>query len=303
MLPRLFAAILAFTCAGPVRAADPTGADREALTFFGWSDQHVKVDGDGKHLLPAIDAMNTLAGAKYPERIGGVVAEPAFVLGCGDMTEWPSTAAKDTYNELVTKRLKFPSYEIAGNHDEGGKSPVETVKKWIIARHGSLSYTFDKGGVHFIALFSKYNEDLNNPAQPVTKEALDFLRKNLEGVPRVRPVVVALHPCLDALTNKDEFVEALGSANVILVLSGHYHKAQASKYRGVNFVQLPSPAPNGEREFTVIRVAPDRLIAIPYNYEKKQWVETAGKVLDVAVNRSSRAVNGSSALPTPRGSP
>jgi hypothetical protein len=32
-----------------------------ALTFFGWSDQHVTTDGDGTHLVPAIDAMNTLS--------------------------------------------------------------------------------------------------------------------------------------------------------------------------------------------------------------------------------------------------
>jgi hypothetical protein len=35
-------------------------AETNALTFFGWSDQHVQTDGDGRHLIPAIDAMNKL---------------------------------------------------------------------------------------------------------------------------------------------------------------------------------------------------------------------------------------------------
>ncbi|HQI28089.1 MAG TPA: hypothetical protein PLT20_08380 [Sedimentisphaerales bacterium] len=40
-----------------------TGWGQEnALMFFSWSDQHVQVDGSGEHLIPAIDAMNTLAG-------------------------------------------------------------------------------------------------------------------------------------------------------------------------------------------------------------------------------------------------
>jgi hypothetical protein len=28
---------------------------------------------------------------------------------------------------LITRRLKWPSFDILGNHDEGGDSPVETM--------------------------------------------------------------------------------------------------------------------------------------------------------------------------------
>jgi hypothetical protein len=148
------------------------------LTFFGWSDQHVQPGGDGTHLHAAIDAMNGLPGTPYPERLGGTVVKPAFVFGCGDMTEWPSAAARDTYSELISHRLKWPSFEILGNHDEGGNSPVETMKQWLVRRHGSLSYTFDRAGIHFIALFSHYDESRNNPAQALSGEALQFLRSD-----------------------------------------------------------------------------------------------------------------------------
>jgi len=286
---RLFTVMIAATCVAlslalPSRAL----AADEVLTFFGWSDQHVKVDGTADHLLPAIDAMNSLPGTKFPEAIGGTVGKPAFVFGCGDITEWPTNAAKDAYNKLITGRLKFPAYDIVGNHDEGGKVPSETLTKWIISRHGALSYTFDKGGVHFVALFSKYDDSLDNPAQPITKEALDFLRKDLAKVPKATPVIVATHLCLDAITNKNDFVEALGGARVILVLGGHYHKAQAAEYHGIRFLQLPSPAPNGQREFTVVRVSSNRLIAIPYDYQKKQWDESRGKTLDVPLQGGAK---------------
>ena len=82
-----------------------THADEAGLTFFGWSDQHVAVNGDGQHLLTAIDAMNSLPGTEFPAEIGGRVAAPTFVLGCGDITEWPSNAAKNTYDGLLTRRL------------------------------------------------------------------------------------------------------------------------------------------------------------------------------------------------------
>jgi hypothetical protein len=264
-------------------SAGRTYADEGGLTFFGWSDQHVAVNGDGQHLLPAIAAMNSLPGTEFPAEIGGRVAEPAFVLGCGDITEWPTNAAKNTYDELLTRRLKFPSYDLVGNHDEGGKSPSDTIKNWIRARHGSLSYTFDRSGVHIVVLFSKYDDSLNNPVQPVSAEALAFLREDLAKLAKGTPVVVALHLCFDAITNRDELVDALGDANVVLVLGGHYHKAKVDRYRNVNFVQLPSPAPNGSHEVTVIRISSDRLLAIPYQYESKTWPDVRGKILHVPI--------------------
>ncbi|MCU0918127.1 MAG: metallophosphoesterase, partial [Planctomycetes bacterium] len=233
----------------PARGTDEAAPQAQALTFFGWSDQHVSVQGDGAHLVPALEAMNALPGRAYPEALGGTVAKPAFVLGLGDISEWPSQAARNTYERLVTQQLKFPSYDIAGNHDIGGLSPRDTVLDWLKQRHGALRYSFEKGGVCFIGLFSEYDEKLNNPAQPIAKAALDYLRRTLAQVPKGKPVVVATHLCFDAITNRDEFVEAFGDANVILVLGGHYHKATVHEYRGYHFVQLPSPEPKSAGEF------------------------------------------------------
>jgi hypothetical protein len=272
--------------------ADHTAAPPAALTFFGWSDQHIKTDGDGRHLIPAIQAMNALPGKPYPEAIGGTVEKPAFVFNMGDISEWPTRAALDTYEQLVTQRLKFPSYDIAGNHDLGGLSPSETSLNWLRQRHGALRYTFEKGGVCFIALFSEYDERLNDPAQPITKEALDYLRHVLAQVPKGKPVVVATHLCFEAITNRDEFVDAFGDANIILVLGGHYHKATVNQYRGIHFVQLPSPDPKSAGEFTVMRVTSNRLVALPFNYRDGTWATDKRKVLDVAIRGPARALAG-----------
>jgi len=260
--------------------ADSQPGNRAAFTFFGWSDQHVQVDGDGGHLVGAIEAMNGLPGRAYPEAIGGVVAKPAFVFGLGDITEWPTRAALNTYEQLITQRLKFRSYDVAGNHDSGGNSPSRTVLDWLIARHGGLSYTFEKGGVLFVAVYSEYDESLNSPAQPITKNALDYIRKTLAKAPKGKPVIVATHLCFDSITNRDEVVDALGDANVLMVLGGHYHKANVRQYRGVHFVQLPSPTPNFPNEVTVIRITSDRLVAIPFNYDTGKWATDKRKILD-----------------------
>jgi hypothetical protein len=212
------------------------------VTFLGWSDQHVTTAGEASHMLPAVDAMNAVEGTAYPQDVGGKVDRPAFVFGCGDITEWPTQAARDAYERVVTQRLKLRSYDLVGNHDEGGKSPSATIKNWIIARHGGMSYTFEQGGVRFLAVYAAYDESLNNPAQAIAGEALEYIRRELKQVPKDQPVVIALHQCLDSITNRDELVKAMGEANVVMVLGGHYHKATVGDYGGFRFVQLPSPS-------------------------------------------------------------
>jgi hypothetical protein len=142
--------------------------------------------------------------------------------------------------------------------------------------------------VFFVGLFSEYDEKLNNPAQPITKAALDYLRQTLTKVPKDKPVVVATHLCFDAITNRDEFVDAFGDANVILVLGGHYHKATVHEYRGFHFVQCPSPEPKSTPEFTVFRITPGRLIAIPFNYRENQWASDKRKILDTPIKGPAR---------------
>lgn len=261
--------------------AGAAGAQEGEVAFLGWSDQHVKTDGQARHLIPAIEAMNAIAGTSYPDSIGGKVEAPAFVFGCGDSTEWPTHAAKNAYEEMLSRRLKIKSYEMVGNHDEGGKSPSRTIKDWIIARHGGLSYSFEEGGVRFIAVYSAYDEELNNPAQAISKEALAYIRQELGKLPKGQPAVVALHLCFDAITNRQELVEAFGQANVILVLGGHYHKATAHEYKGYRFVQLPSP--ESTTLFTVVRIRAGRVQVIPYDYKKKAWSEDRRTWVDAEI--------------------
>ena len=249
-----------------------------ALTFYGWSDQHTKPSGDTSSLHPFVDAMNTMAGTAWPKSVGGQVPKPAFVIGTGDITEWPTNAAMKGYDALLNTRLKFPAYDILGNHDDGGRAFSPTMINWLKKKHGSLSYTFEKSGVVFIGLWSKFDPK-GKPAQPLTKEALDYLREQLAKLPREKPVVIFTHLCHDAMTNRDELVDTIGKSNVIMVMGGHYHYSSVNQYRGLTFVQLPSPK-SKFTEFTVFQVTQNRLIAMPYDFSKKTWVTGPRKVLD-----------------------
>ena len=256
--------------------------NRPALTFFGWSDQHTNTSGDTSRLHPFVDAMNTMAGTAWPKTVGGKVAKPSFVIGAGDITEWPTHAAMKGYDSLLNNRLQFPAYDVLGNHDDGGRAFSPTMINWLKKKHGSLSYTFEKGGVVFIGLWSKFDPK-GKPAQPLTQEALTYLKEQLAKLSKEKPVVIFTHLCHDAMTNRDELVNTIGTSNVIMILGGHYHYSSVNKYRGINFVQLPSPKSKGT-EFTVIRIEKDRLIAIPYDFTKKAWVSESQKVLDAKIN-------------------
>jgi len=262
-------------------ATSGLSADRSALTFFGWSDQHTKTSGDTSSLHPFVDAMNNMPGTDWHEQIGGKVAKPSFVIGAGDITEWPTHAAMKGYDALLKERLKFPAYDVLGNHDDGGRAFSPTMINWLKKKHGGLSYTFEKDGVTFIGLWSRFDPK-GKPAQPLTAEALAYLKKQLIKLPKDKPVVIFTHLCHDAMTNKDELVNIIGKSNVILVLGGHYHYSSVNQYRGINFVQLPSPK-SKFTEFTVIRITQARLIAIPYDFSKKAWVSGKRKVLDTKI--------------------
>ena len=253
------------------------------LTFFGWSDQHVKTDGNVSKLMPFVQAMNTMPGTPFPESLGGKVDAPSFVIGAGDVTEWPTNAAMRAYDGLLKNTLKWKAYDVLGNHDDGGFAFSPTMINWLKKRHGGLSYAFEQAGVKFIALWSKFNAR-GKPFQPLTKEALSYLREQLKATPSGQPVVLFTHLCHDAMTNRDELVEAVGDANVILVLGGHYHYSSVNKYRGLNFVQLPSPK-SKFTEFTVLRISSNRLVAIPYDFVKKEWILGARKSLDISIKR------------------
>ena len=255
--------------------------NRPALTFFGWSDQHTNTSGDTSRLHPFVDAMNTMAGTAWPKTVGGKVAKPSFVIGAGDITEWPTHAAMKGYDSLLNNRLQFPAYDVLGNHDDGGRAFSPTMINWLKKKHGSLSYTFEKGGVVFIGLWSKFDPK-GKPAQPLTQEALTYLKEQLAKLSKEKPVVIFTHLCHDAMTNRDELVNTIGKSNVIMILGGHYHYSSVNKYRGINFVQLPSPK-SKVTEFTVIRIEKDRLIAIPYDFTKKAWVSESKKVLDIKI--------------------
>lgn len=271
---RVLFLVLALGVWGAVGVAD--------VVFFGWSDQHVPPDGAAPWVERAVEAMNELPGEPCPEALGSVVPQPAFVLGLGDFTEWPSHAAVQAYNRLVSRALRFPAYDVGGNHDSGGRQPAATAHDWLRRRHGDLRYTFESGGVRFVMLGLAY-QPLPDEAWAVGEEALAWLRGEIQRIGPDVPVVVGTHLCLAAMSDRDAFVDALAGANVLCVVGGHHHRARVQTYRDIPFVQVASPRPDSPSPVTVFRITAERLLAIPYDYEADAWLTDATQSLDVRI--------------------
>jgi predicted phosphodiesterase len=253
---------------GSLVGAGGQPAERVGLTFLGWSDQHVLPNGDYSHCLSSVEAMNALPGTAYPEAIGGEVDQPAFVLSAGDLTEWPSHAAVEGYKKLVAL-LPWPSEEIAGNHDDGGESPSDTMLDFLREKHGGLNYAFDRGGA-------------TTPEGPVPEEAMTFLKDDLAKLTEDQPTIVVMHHCSDSLTNKAEVLAALKGRNVLAVLGGHYHKAVHEELGGIAFYQLPSPK-SDDPGVTVVRVTPERLTICTRSVKSSAWMDRV--TVDKAIGR------------------
>src|SRR5262249_25344349 len=152
--------------------------------------------------------LNKLPGTPFPEAVGGgTVPAPRGVLHGGDLidsgdrngdvyprmhkTEWDAYAA-DFGLDGKDGRLKYPVYEVHGNHDSPpgdglvvGKI-IERNKKRPGVTHLSkngLHCSWDWGPVHFVTLGIVVGADPNvkrkrryNPL-----DSLDFLSADLKG--------------------------------------------------------------------------------------------------------------------------
>jgi len=142
----------------------------------------------------------------------------------------------------------------------------DAMARWIVARHGALSYSFDRGGVHFVMAFSRYTSP-----ETMSEEALAFVRRDLATVEHGRPVVIATHYCFESIHNRDALIEALGKSNVVLILGGHFHQATLTEYRGRRFVQVPSA--RYAQAFSVVRVAGSEVSVAVWDARRQAWSE------------------------------
>jgi cytolysin (calcineurin-like family phosphatase) len=280
-----------------VRAADAAAED---VSFFLLSDTHYLADAaDPSKLDPRsadatsrlVDAVNALPGTAIPDAAGGgsVAAKPRGVIHAGDLidtgdkTGSTQTAMQKTEFAAFERdfgltgtdgRLKFPVFELHGNHDApGGKGlALDGIVRRNKARPGlantspnGLHYSWDWGPVHFVNLGIVVGEAASGPNQHKRRydprESLAFLVEDLKDrvTDKTKHVVITHHvdvarysvPCDPAAPadNKEwdpcdchKYYDAIKSHPRVTVLYGHTHARNVFPWTGTPPAKAPAAA-------------------------------------------------------------
>ena len=230
-------------------AAEPQAGD---LTFLQISDSHVGFD---KPANP--NALGTFQEAIA--KINAMPTQPAFIIHSGDITHLSKDKEFDDADQAM-KALKPTVHVIPGEHDVadagGGKAYLDRYGK---GTKGKGWYSFDYGGVHFIALINVFEFDSGFKATGLAKlggDQLEWMEKDLAGRSTSTPIVVLAHVPLwtiyqdwgwgteDAPRALD-YLKRFGS---VTVLNGHIHQIQQKVEGNVSFhtarsTAFPQPAP------------------------------------------------------------
>jgi len=264
----------------PLRRSGP----QQHFTFIHASDTHVE-----SAMLPRMTRFRELA-----DSIGA-----QFIIITGDLIKDALRANEDTarqYYELYVtelKKFKTPVYSAVGNHDifgiERDKSLVSTEhplygKKMYRHYLGPNYYSFNAGGVHFVAVDSVDYQNLYYFGG-VDVLQIEWLESDLDRLPLGTPIVTFNHipfvspgfsfrsfddhafygPRLldqngtlqhrDIVYNFQDVKDVIGDRSYPLALAGHYHAAQEGSIAGDETIYAQTSAITGPDPFEYHGVA------------------------------------------------
>jgi hypothetical protein len=211
-------AVLASSLAGCASLA--AGDGQQDFFFVQLSDTHWGFQG-----APNPDAQNTLR--KAVASVNALPVQPAFVVFTGDLTHTTDDPAerrrrmaefKAIVGDLRVRDVRFMPGEHDASLDRGA-----AYQEFFGAGH----YTFDHGGVHFVAL-----DNVSDPGARIGDEQLQWLRADLAPRDHTAPIVVLTHRPLFDLAPKWDWATRDGAQALailmpfsnVTVFYGHIHQ-------------------------------------------------------------------------------
>jgi Icc protein len=254
---------------GVPRAMNPAEAALAAptagLTFVQISDSHIGFKADAN---PYPDATLQAALDKV------IALKPAMMIHTGDVTHLSKPEQFDTADQII-KGAKLDTHFLPGEHDvigDDGKMYFERFGAKGAASGGW--YSFDQGGVHFVALMNVIGF---GPATGATlgKGQLEWLEKDLKGKSASTPVVVLAHIPLWSIypqwgwitADADQAFAHLKRFGSVTVLNGHIHQVVQKVEGKVTFqtamsTAFPQPAAGTAPSPGPMKVPADKLKSV-----------------------------------------
>jgi len=234
--------------ASSVLVGEASAASAGAFSFVQISDTHI---GFNKAANP--DPISTLQAAIA--QVKALPQQPAFVLHTGDITHLSKAEQFDAADQMM-KALGVPVFHVPGEHDtldEGnGKLFLE---RYGAGTKGTGWYSFDKGGVHFIALVNVVGLTGGGSGR-LGDDQIAWLADDVAHLSSSTPIVVFAHmPLWDVYapwgwgtSDAAPALAHLARFGSVTVLNGHIHQV-ISKVEGrlafhtARSTAYPQPAP------------------------------------------------------------
>ena len=240
-------------------------AATEGLAFVQISDTHI---GFNKPANPDTKATMTAA----VQHIAALPTKPAFLIHTGDITHLSKPEEFDTAGEII-KGAHAEVHYVPGEHDwlDGGDGFRQRFGQ---GTKGDGWYSFNAGGVHFIALVNVVNFKAGSLTS-LGADQIAWLKDDVSGVSSSTPVVVFTHIPLWAVypawgwgtADSAEALSNLKRFGSVTVLNGHIHQVLQKVEGNVTFhtamsTAYPQPAPGKAASPGPLKVPADKLRSV-----------------------------------------
>lgn len=234
------------------------------FTFVQLSDSHI-----GFTKPPNPDARATFREAIA--KVKALPARPDFIIHTGDVSQLSRDDEFDDAAEML-KETGLPVFFVPGEHDmldpDGGKAFLERFGK---NSNGAGWYSFDHGGVHFIALVNVADLKPGGMGNLGSRQ-LAWLKGDLAGLSPSTPIVVFAHITLWTVyadwgwgtDDAGEALKLLARFGSVTVLNGHIHQITQKIEGRIAFhtarsTAFPQPAPGTAPSPGPLKVPADAL--------------------------------------------
>jgi len=202
----------------------PVASDPYALTFVQISDTHI-----GFHKAANPDVVGSLRRAIAD--INALPLRPAFIVHTGDVSHLSRPEEFAQARELLTEIRVDRVHTVPGEHDAIDEGVNGYLKFFDHDGKGVAWYSFDQGGVHFVALNNVLSFRKGRLAA-LGNEQLAWLKKDLAGVSHSTPMVVLAHiplwtvyePWGWGTADSSQAMALLRPFGSVTVLNGHVHQ-------------------------------------------------------------------------------
>ena len=240
------------------------GARRGKPLFVQISDTHI---GFNKDANPDVNGTLT----QSIDLVNGMSEQPALIIHTGDITHLSKPAEFDLAQQMLARLRTTELHTVPGEHDTSDATVTEYFSRFGKASANKGYYSFDHGGVHFVALINVLQFKPGGLGT-LGGEQLAWATADLKHRSASTPIVVFAHMPLWTVYepwgwgtgDSEQLMSELRRFGSVTVLNGHIHQIMQKVEGNITFhtarsTAYPQPAPGEGLGPAPLKVADDEL--------------------------------------------